>query len=113
MLCLSVSAELFGNLWQTKHFGIVSKTVLIIKMMKDKSKILKSHDELQPGNKAGQWKSYLLYSFILYLHVLSSRPRSLQAVWPVLPAEVSKPTVAASHWKPEWTESYIRGSVQS
>lgn len=56
---------------------------------------------------------HLLYSFILYVHFLSSRPRSLQAVWPVLPAEVSKPTVAAWHWKPEWTESYIRGSVQS
>lgn len=66
MLCLSVSAELFGNLWQTKHFGIVSKTVLIIKMMKDKSKILKSHDELQPGNKAGQRKSTLPLSSLQF-----------------------------------------------
>lgn len=66
MLCLSVSAELFGNLWQTKHFGIVSKIVLIIKMMKDKSKILKSHDELQPGNKAGQRKSALPLSSLQF-----------------------------------------------
>lgn len=71
MLCLSVSAELFGNLWQTKHFGIVSKIVLIIKMMKDKSKILVQHvfeksHELQPGNKAGQWKSALPLSSLQF-----------------------------------------------
>lgn len=66
--------------------------------------------KLQLGNgKNGESALLFLSSFILLSPIIYTWPCFLLAVWPIVPTGGFLPTVAASLWKPEWTESYIRG----